>query len=49
MNDELPGDLAPPKAYQNDRSDPFDIPPMLDRRVKRERTAQPSYLDLVGA
>jgi hypothetical protein len=45
MNDELPGDLAPPKG------DGLDIPPMLDRRKANgaTRSAEPSYVDLVSA
>jgi hypothetical protein len=38
MNDELPGDLGPPKT-----DDGFGIPDFLDRR-----NAEPSYIDLVG-
>ena len=38
MNDELPGDLGPPK-----KDDGFGIPDFLDRR-----NAEPSYIDLVG-
>jgi hypothetical protein len=37
MNDELPGDLGPPKT-----DDGFGIPDFLDRR-----NAEPSYVDLV--
>jgi AAA domain len=42
LNDELPGDLAPPKG------DGLDTPPMLDRRKANGRTQQPSYVDLVA-
>jgi len=45
MNDELPGDLAPPKG------DGLDIPPMLDRRQANGvgKAQEPSYVDLVSA
>jgi hypothetical protein len=43
LNDELPGDLAPPKG------DGLDIPPMLDRRKANGRTQEPSFVDLVAA
>jgi hypothetical protein len=45
MNDELPGDLGPPKQF--DRSERDGIPDFLDRR-KASGAAEPSYLDLVG-
>ncbi len=46
LNDELPGDLAPPKG------DGLDIPATLDRRRKANGAApvgEPSYVDLVTA
>jgi hypothetical protein len=45
MNDELPGDLAPPKAIDTSERD-GGIPGFLDRRRQGEAT-EPSYLDLV--
>jgi hypothetical protein len=45
MNDELPGDLAPPKQF--DRSERDGVPAFLDRRRQGE-AIEPSYLDLVG-
>ena len=44
MNDELPGDLAPPKTI--DTSERDGLPRFLDRRRQGEAT-EPSYLDLV--
>jgi hypothetical protein len=47
MNDELPGDLGPPKLDHTERD---GIPGFLDRRKanrKADDTAEPSYLDLV--
>jgi hypothetical protein len=45
MNDELPGDLGPPKTI--DTSERDGVPRFLDRR-KPNGSAEPSYLDLVG-
>jgi hypothetical protein len=44
LNDELPGDLAPPK--QLDHTERDGVPGFLDRR--KANAAEPSYLDLVG-
>src|SRR6266404_2873836 len=49
MNDELPGDLGPPKQF--DRSERDGIPDFLDRRKANgsaDDAAEPSYVDLVG-
>jgi hypothetical protein len=49
MNDELPGDLGPPKAI--DTSERDGVPAFLDRRRANgsaDDAAEPSYLDLVG-
>jgi hypothetical protein len=49
MNDELPGDLAPPK--QLDQTERDGVPAFLDRRRANgsaDDAAEPSYLDLVG-
>jgi ERF superfamily len=49
MNDELPGDLAPPK--QLDQTERDGLPAFLDRRRANgsaDDAAEPSYLDLVG-
>jgi hypothetical protein len=49
MNDDLPGDLAPPK--QLDQTERDGVPAFLDRRKangKADTAAEPSYLDLVG-
>jgi ERF superfamily protein len=49
MNDELPGDLGPPKAI--DTSERDGVPAFLDRRKANgdaDHAAEPSYLDLVG-
>jgi hypothetical protein len=49
MNDELPGDLAPPK--QIDQTERDGVPGFLDRRKVNGNTdsaAEPTYLDLVG-
>jgi hypothetical protein len=46
MNDELPGDLAPPK--QLDQTERDGVPGFLDRRKANGGAAEPSYLDLVG-
>jgi hypothetical protein len=43
MDDELPGDLGPPKL---DRTERDGIPSFLDRR--KANGGEPSYLDLVG-
>jgi hypothetical protein len=45
MNDELPGDLRPPK--QLDRSERDGVPAFLDRRKANDAT-EASYVDLVG-
>jgi hypothetical protein len=45
MNDELPGDLAPPK--QLDTTDHGSVPAFLDRR-KANGAADASFVDLVG-
>src|SRR5258708_494381 len=48
MNDELPGDLGPPKV---DTSDADGVPAFLDRRKANgsaDNAAEPSYVDLVG-
>jgi hypothetical protein len=45
LNDELPGDLGPPK--QLDLSERDGVPGFLDRRRQCE-AIEPSYLDLVG-
>ena len=42
MNDELPGDLGPPKVDTSQRD---GIPDFLDRR---QATSEPTYVDLVG-
>jgi hypothetical protein len=49
LNDELPGDLAPPK--QLDQTERDGVPAFLDRRKangKADGAAEPCYLDLVG-
>ena len=49
LNDELPGDLAPPK--QLDLSERDGVPAFLDRREADPRAkayAEPSFVDLVG-
>ena len=48
MNDELPGDLGPPK--QLDRSERDGVPAFLDRRDANGKadSAEPSFVDLVG-
>jgi ERF superfamily len=49
MNDELPGNLAPPK--QLDLSERDGLPGFLDRRKvngSADDAAEPSYVDLVG-
>ena len=49
MNDELPGDLGPPKAL--DISERDGVPAFLDRRRANgsaDDAAEASYLDLVG-
>jgi hypothetical protein len=49
MNDELPGDLRPPK--QLDHTERDGVPAFLDRRKPNGNAgdaAEPSYLDLVG-
>jgi hypothetical protein len=43
MNDELPGDLAPPK--QLDHTERDGVPGFLDRR--KANGAEPSFVDLV--
>ncbi len=48
MNDELPGDLGPPKVDTSERD---GVPAFLDRRRANgnaDDAAEPSYLDLVG-
>jgi hypothetical protein len=48
LNDELPGDLGPPKTI--DTSERDGVPAFLDRRKangKADDAAEPSYLDLV--
>src|SRR5258706_395481 len=45
LNDELPGDLAPPK--QLDLSERDGVPAFLDRRQANDAT-EASYVDLVG-
>jgi hypothetical protein len=45
LNDELPGDLGPPK--QLDHTERDGVPGFLDRRRQCE-AIEPSYLDLVG-
>jgi hypothetical protein len=48
MNDELPGDLAPPK--QLDQTERDGVPAFLDRRKangKADDAAEPSFVDLV--
>ena len=48
MNDELPGDLAPPKAI--DTSERDGVPAFLDRRKanrKADDAGEASYVDLV--
>ena len=45
MNDELPGDLGPPK--QIDHTEKDGVPAFLDRRRVGD-AAEPSYVDLVG-
>jgi hypothetical protein len=48
MNDELPGDLGPPKEPAPAKTGAESgIPEFLDRR-KTNSAAEPSYLDLVG-
>ena len=49
MNDELPGDLAPPKTI--DTSERDGVPAFLDRRRTNgsaDDAAEASYVDLVG-
>jgi hypothetical protein len=49
LNDELPGDLGPPK--QLDHTERDGVPGFLDRRKANgnaDDAAEPSYLDLVG-
>src|SRR5262249_1971338 len=46
INDELPGDLGPPKAVI-DHTERDGVPGFLDRR-KANGEAEPSYIDLVG-
>jgi hypothetical protein len=49
MDDELPGDLGPPK--QLDRSERDGVPAFLDRRKgdgKTDDAAEPSFIDLVA-
>jgi hypothetical protein len=43
MNDELPGDLGPPKLDYTERD---GVPSFLDRRWQGEAT-EPSFVDLV--
>ena len=48
MNDELPGDLAPPKL---DRTEKDGVPAFLDRRKANgsaDDVAEPTYVDLVA-
>jgi hypothetical protein len=48
MNDELPGDLGPPKTV--DTSERDGVPAFLDRRAADPRAkayAEPSFVDLV--
>jgi hypothetical protein len=49
MNDELPGDLAPPKAL--DTSERDGLPRFLDRRANgsADDAAEATFVDLVGA
>jgi hypothetical protein len=42
MNDELPGDLGPPKLDTSERD---GVPAFLDRR---KAAAEASFVDLVG-
>jgi hypothetical protein len=49
MNDELPGDLGPPKAI--DTSERDGVPAFLDRRKangKADDAAEATFVDLVG-
>jgi hypothetical protein len=47
MNDELPGDLGPPKTAPLDTSERDGVPGFLDRR-KANGATEATYLDLVG-
>jgi len=45
LNDELPGDLGPPKIDTSERD---GVPAFLDRRKADGKTDEATYLDLVG-